>query len=108
MADKKNVPAEDMMDDDIVVTFQDEEGNERYFVEEMRIPMESGEYALLVGLNVEEDEDFDEEENVTIAKIVKDENGEDEYIVDFPEEEFDAVVVEYNRICDEAEADVEL
>lgn len=109
MSDKKNnVAAEDMIDDDIVVTFQDEEGNERYFAEEMRIPMESGEYALLVGLNVEEDEDFDEEDNVTIAKILKDENGEDEYIVDFPEEEFDAVVAEYNRICDEAEADTEL
>ncbi|WP_027406258.1 DUF1292 domain-containing protein [Anaerovibrio sp. RM50] len=105
MADNKNVPEEDFMDDDIIVTFQDDQGNERYFAEEMRIPLNGAEYALLVGLNVEEDEDFDEEENVTIAKIVKDEKGEDEYIVDFPEEEFDAVVEEYNKICDEAEAE---
>ena len=48
---------------------------------------------------------LDEEENVTIAKITKDEDGEDVYIVDFPEEEFDQVVEEYNRICDEMEAE---
>ena len=67
--------------------------------------MNDNEYALLVGLNENGDEDFDEEENVTIAKIVKDENGEEEYTCDFPEEEFDAVVEEYNRICDELEAE---
>ena len=106
MADNKKVSDDEMLDyEPIIVTFTDEAGNERHFAEEMRIPMNDDEYALLVGLNTEGDEDFDEEENVTIAKIVKDENGEDEYIVDFPEEEFDAVVEEYNRICDELEAE---
>ncbi|MCR5175858.1 MAG: DUF1292 domain-containing protein [Anaerovibrio sp.] len=104
MADNKFISEDDDLGD-IIVTFQDNEGNEHYFYEEMRIPLNGDEYALLVGLNVEEDEDFDEEENVTIAKVITADDGEDEYIVDFSEEEFDAVVAEYNRICDEAEAE---
>ena len=107
LAIEKNKSSVDKRDkdfmDDIIVTFQDDQGNERYFVEEIRIPLNGYEYALLVGLNVEEDENFAEEDNVTIAKIVKNIKGDDEYIVDFPEEEFDAVVVEYNKIMDEAE-----
>jgi uncharacterized protein YrzB (UPF0473 family) len=106
MADNKKAFDEEMMDyEPIIVTFTDTEGNEHLYAEEMRIPMNDNEYALLVGLNENGDEDFDEEENVTIAKIVKDENGEEEYTCDFPEEEFDAVVEEYNRICDELEAE---
>ncbi|WP_294522855.1 DUF1292 domain-containing protein [uncultured Anaerovibrio sp.] len=105
MADNKHMDEEMMDYEPIIVTFTDEAGNERHFAEEMRIPMNGEEYALLVGLNTEGDEDFDEEENVTIAKITKDEDGEDVYIVDFPEEEFDRVVEEYNRICDEMEAE---
>ena len=105
MADNKHMDEEMMDYEPIIVTFTDEAGNERHFAEEMRIPMNDEEYALLVGLNTEGDEDFDEEENVTIAKITKDEDGEDVYTVDFPEEEFDRVVEEYNRICDEMEAE---
>ena len=61
-------------------------------------------FALLVGLNVENDESFDEEENVIIAKIVKDENGEDEY-VDPTDEEFEKVQAVYNELCDAEEAE---
>ena len=48
--------------------------------------------------------DFDEEENVIIAKIVKDENGEDEY-VDPTDEEFEKVQAVYNELCDAEEAE---
>ena len=70
----------------------------------MIIPVDGMEFALLVGLNVENDESFDEEENVIIAKIVKDENGEDEY-VDPTDEEFEKVQAVYNELCDAEEAE---
>ena len=79
---------EEIMDEEnIVVEFQDDAGNSLYYQQEMIIPVDGVDFALLVGLNVENDESFDEEENVIIAKIVKDENGEDEY-VDPTDEEF--------------------
>ena len=68
------------------------------------IKVDGQDFALLVGLNVENDESFDEEENVIIAKIVKDENGEDEY-VDPTDEEFEAVQKAYNELCDAEEAE---
>ena len=72
---------EEIMDEEnIVVEFQDDAGNSLYYQQEMIIPVDGVDFALLVGLNVENDESFDEEENVIIAKIVKDENGEDEYV----------------------------
>ena len=70
----------------------------------MIIPVDGVDFALLVGLNVENDESFDEEENVIIAKIVKDENGEDEY-VDPTDEEFEKVQAVYNELCDAEEAE---
>lgn len=104
MADKMIDEMDDEMGENIVVEFNDDEGNSLYYQQEMIIPVDGQDYALLVGLNVENDEDFDEEENVIIAKIVKDENGEDEY-VDLTDEEFDAVQKAYNELCDAEEAE---
>ena len=96
---------EEIMDEEnIVVEFQDDAGNSLYYQQERIIPVDGVEFALLVGLNVENDESFDEEENVIIAKIVKDENGEDEY-VDPTDEEFEKVQAVYNELCDAEEAE---
>ena len=110
---------EEIMDEEnIVVEFQDDAGNSLYYQQEMIIPVDGVDFALLVGLNVENDESFDEEENVIIAKIVKDENGEDvEYssdvykncgedeYVDPTDEEFEKVQAVYNELCDAEEAE---
>lgn len=94
---------EEIMDEEnIVVEFQDDDGNSLYYQQEMIIPVDGVDFALLVGINVENDESFDEEENVIIAKIVKDENGEDEY-VDPTDEEFEMVQAVYNEMCDAEE-----
>ena len=91
---------EEILDEEnIVVEFQDDDGNSLYYQQEMIIPVDGVDFALLVGINVENDESFDEEENVIIAKIVKDENGEDEY-VDPTDEEFEMVQAVYNEMCD--------
>lgn len=91
-----------MDEENIVVEFQDDDGNSLYYQQEMIIPVDGVDFALLVGINVENDESFDEEENVIIAKIVKDENGEDEY-VDPTDEEFEMVQAVYNEMCDAEE-----
>ena len=94
---------EEIMDEENIV-FQDDAGNSLYYQQEMIIPVDGVDFALLVGLNVENDESFDEEENVIIAKIVKDENGQDEY-VDPTDEEFEKVQAVYNELCDAEEAE---
>lgn len=92
------------LEDGIVVEFQDDEGNSLYYQQEMIIPVDGVDFALLVGINVENETEFDPEENVILAKIVKDENGEDEY-VDPTDEEFEAVQKAYDAICDAEEAE---
>lgn len=103
MADKILDEMDENIDENIIVEFNDDNGNSLYYQQEMIIPVDGQDFALLVGLNVENDESFDEEENVIIAKIVKDENGEDEY-VDPTDEEFEAVQKAYNDLCDAEEA----
>lgn len=85
---------EEILDEEnIVVEFQDDDGNSLYYQQEMIIPVDGVDFALLVG------DPIDDEENVIIAKIVKDENGEDEY-VDPTDEEFEMVTAAYNEMCD--------
>ncbi|MBE6075114.1 MAG: DUF1292 domain-containing protein [Selenomonas ruminantium] len=104
MADKEK----DMNEDGVVVVMTDDQGNEYYYEEEMIIPVGDQKYALLVGLHNDEHEHGcgcgceDGDEDVLIAKIVTDENGEEEYI-EPTDEEFEAVQKAYNALVDEAE-----
>ncbi|MBQ1889589.1 DUF1292 domain-containing protein [Selenomonas caprae] len=104
MADKEK----DMNEDGVVVVMTDDQGNEYYYEEEMIIPVGDQKYALLVGLHNDEHEHGcgcgceDGDEDVLIAKIVVDENGEEEYI-EPTDEEFLAVQEAYNALVDEAE-----
>lgn len=86
--------------ENLIVEFVSEDGDSLYYRQELIFPVDGMEFAVLVGLNVDEDEDFDEEENVILAKIVKDENGEEEY-VEPTEEEFEAATAAYDAMCDE-------
>ena len=88
--------------EDIIVEITDEDGEVSYYREELIIPVGEDKFALLVGI-ADEDEPVDpDEEDVIIAKIVKGDDGEEEY-VDPTDEEFDAVQAAYNALMDEEE-----
>ena len=108
MSDKeKDLQAEE---DDVVVVMTDEEGNEFYYQEEMIIPVGDDKYALLVGMNNEDEEGHEhgcgcgceDDEDVLIAKIVTNEDGEEEY-VEPTDEEFEAVQKAYNALVEDSE-----
>ena len=109
MTDKEK---EVLDDEEMVVVMTDEDGNEFYYREEMIIPVSDEKYALLVGIHDGEEEGeacgcgcgCDDDEDVLIAKIVKNEQGEEEY-VDPTDEESEKVQAAYDAIMDEAEAE---
>ncbi len=98
---------EDFFDDEpIIVEMTDEDGNVYHYAEELVIPIGDDNFAILVELHEHADgEECDcEEGDVVIAKIVIDENGEEEY-VEPTDEEFDKVNEVYEQIMYEAEED---
>ena len=114
MSDKdKNVLQEgENPGEDMVVIMTDEAGNEYYYEEEMIIPVGDDRYALLVGLHGDGEEHGegcgcgceDGDEDVIIAKIVKNEDGEEEY-VEPTDEEFEMVQKAYDALVEEEEED---
>lgn len=97
-------------EEDVVVVMTDEDGHEYYYREEMIIPVDEERYALLVGIHGEDEEHAagcgcgceDGDEDVIIAKIVVNDEGEEEYI-EPSDEEFEAVQKAYDALVDEAE-----
>lgn len=103
MSDKEK----DIHDEDIMVVMTDENGNEYYYQEEMIIPVGDQRYALLVGIHDDEHEHgcgcgCEDDEDVLIAKIVINEDGEEEYI-EPSDEEFEAVQQAYDALVEESE-----
>lgn len=107
----KNVVPE--IDEEVnVVEMTDEDGNVYLYEEEMIIPIDDEKFALLVAMPYEDEDDIEhhdhdhicdcgcEEEDVIIAKIVTNEDGEEEY-VEPTEEEFEMVKQAYNEFFDE-------
>lgn len=100
----------DVQDDSIVVEMEDDQGNKYYYEEEMIIPVGGEKFALLVGIHDEEDGHEhgcgcgceDDDEDVIIAKIVVNEDGEEEYI-EPSDEEFEAVQKAYDALVEESE-----
>jgi len=103
MTEKDN---EIMEDDELIVVMTDEEGNEYYYREELIIPVGEDRFALLVEIQEDDCEDGCDcgcgDENVVIAKIVVDENGEEVY-VDPTDEEFEAVQKAYDELMEDDE-----
>lgn len=115
MADEKNFVEEDLEEEfgDVVVEMTDEDGNSYFYTEEMIIPVGNDNYALLVEITEHDHEHCDhhhehehegcdcgcEDGDVIIAKIVKDENGEDMYI-EPTDEEFEAVQKAYEEMME--------
>lgn len=100
-----------------VVVITDEDGNEYNYVEEMVFPAGEDEYAILVSIDGDEcgcgceeehihDEECDceEEVDVILAKVVKDEDGEVEYI-EPTDEEFEMAQKAYEELMDKLEAE---
>ena len=95
------------LEDDIIVEMTDEEGNVYLYEEEMMIPIDDKKFAILVALPYETDENGElhyhehgcdcgcEEDDVIIAKIVTNQDGEEEYI-EPTDEEFEMVRKAYN------------
>ncbi|MBQ6974944.1 MAG: DUF1292 domain-containing protein [Selenomonadaceae bacterium] len=114
MADEKNFADENFDDEeefgDVVVEMTDEDGNSYYYTEEMIIPVGDETFALLVEIHDHDHCDHDHEHDgcdcgcedgdVIIAKIVKDENGEDMYI-EPTDEEFEKVQKAYEELIEE-------
>ena len=107
MSDKEK----DMQDEDVMVVMTDEDGNEYYYQEEMIIPVGDQKYALLVGIHEDEDDHghgcgcgcgCEDDEDVLIAKIVVNDEGEEEYI-EPTDEEFEAVQKAYDALVEESE-----
>lgn len=100
--DKMPAEEEDLAD---VVVMTDDKGNETYFYEEMVFPVGRENFAVLVQFDPEAEEaPEEEEENVVIAKVQFDADGEPEY-VDPTEEEFEAARAAYEKLMDELEAE---
>ena len=101
--DIKNAEFDAMTEEEIqdsIVVLTDDEGNESYFIEEMVLPVGDKQFAILVGIN--EDCCEDEDENVIIARIEFNEEGEPEYVAP-TDEEFEAVKVAYEKFWEEEE-----
>lgn len=97
--DEKMLESEDQGD---LVVITDEDGNESYYLEEMVIPMDGKNFALLTA--VQEEEAADEADEVIIARVEFDEKGEPVYL-DPTDEEFSAVRKAYETMM--YEMDVE-
>ena len=108
MSDKEK----DIQDEDVMVVMTDEDGNEYYYQEEMIIPVGDQRYALLIGIHEDDEHQHgcgcgcgcEDDEDVLIAKIVVNEEGEEEYI-EPTDEEFEAVQKAYDALVDESEKD---
>ena len=97
---------EENLDDDFVVEMTDEDGNVFYYSEELIIPVDGERYALLVEIKDDEHEHGCdcgcEDDDVVIAKIVINANGQEEYI-EPTDEEFDRVQAAYEKLLDDEE-----
>ena len=109
--DLENMLAEGAEEENLIVEMTDEEGNVYLYEEEMIIPIDDKKFALLVALPFDDDEEGHQhhehgcdcgcdEDDVIIAKIVTNEDGEEEYI-EPSDEEFEMVRNAYNDFFSE-------
>lgn len=106
---------EELFDDDVLIEMTDEDGNVFYYVEEMIIPVDGENFALLVEYKGDDCDcghdhecgcggecDCGCEDDVIIAKIVINADGEEEFI-EPTDEEFEKVQAAYEKLLDEEE-----
>lgn len=102
-----------MENEDMIVVFTDDDGNELYYREDLVIEIEDKKFAVLVAVTPEGgetcgcgDDDCDCEDDVYIARIETDEKGEEIY-VDPTDEEFEMVREAYEDILAEEDEEEE-
>ena len=96
---------EELHDEDVIVVMTNEDGDERYYLEEMIMNLGEDRFAVLIALTATSEEELEhaeEGDEATISKIITDENGEDIY-TDPTDEEFDAVRRAYELLEEEEE-----
>lgn len=93
---------EELHDEDVIVEFEGEDGEILSYREEMMLTVGEDRFAVLVELTETAENEFEEGEDATIAKIVTDEDGKDIYIAP-TDEEFEAVRHAYEQMEDEEE-----
>lgn len=96
--DEKEFDEEDMP----IIEMEDENGNKAYYGVDMVIPMEKNNFAILVGIILDEKGEFKDvdEENLVISRIEFDENGEEVYVAP-TDEEFEAAREAYEKMVEE-------
>ena len=88
----------DEVEEENIIEITDDDGNVTYFAEEMVIPVNGKNFAILVEVPIDEDEVVEEgDENVIIARIDFDEKGEPLYVGP-TEEEFEEVKAAYETM----------
>lgn len=112
MDDNKEFELEhDHIDEEEIVVITDEDGNEMYFREEMVLPVGEKNFAVLSAIDVDDcgcedeechchDEEDDDEDNVIIARIDFDEDGNEIYLGP-TDEEFEEVKAAYEKLVAE-------
>ena len=102
---------EELLNEDFLIEMTDEDGNKFYYVEELVIPVKGENFALLTEVNEkgelihyhEDGEECDcDEGDIIIAKIVENEDGEEEYL-EPTDEEFEAVQKAYAELMKDEE-----
>lgn len=96
--DEKEFDDEDMP----IIEMVDDNGEKAYYGVDMVIPMEKNNFAILVGIILDEKGDFKDvdEENVVISRIEFDENSEEVYVAP-TEQEFEDVKEAYEKMLEE-------
>ena len=90
-----------------IVVMTDEEGNEKFYREEVLFPVGDNTFAVLVDLRMTVEgviEDLDEEADIFMAKVEIDEDGEETYM-DPTDEEFEAALAAYEELFDDEDED---
>ena len=83
--------------DDMIVIMRDRDGNEYSYKEEMILPVNGEFYAVL------SDDEPESKDDAFIARIEKDEQGEDVYVTDLTEDELAMVQKAYDELADDLE-----
>ena len=99
--DKRN---EENLNNDFLIEMTDEEGNVFYYAEELTVTVDGENFALLVEVKDDEHEHGCdcgcEDDDIIIAKIIINEDGEEEFI-EPTDEEFEKVQAICEEILDE-------
>lgn len=92
--------AEEKMEEVPVIVIEDEEGNELYYHEEVTLEHAGQKFSILVRYTEDEDAEEEAEDAEAIIARIDMVDGEPVYVAP-TDDEFDAVLQEYEKMCEE-------